>query len=280
MFNRVRYLFLFYILLFISFSAAAQLAMPDNVCVDAAKHYNVNPNPVPGSIYVWKINGVIQSGFTSNEIDITWNTAGTYLLDVQEIPLDGCPGPLRSGQVFVTPSPVAIATSNSPVCVNSPVNISAQTIQDGTYLWTSENGYLSTDQNSVILSASSANAGIYSLVVSANGCSSIPFTLTIIVNNCDNVDFNIPEGFSPNGDGINDLFVIRGIERYPSNTIVIFNRWGNKVFEASPYENTWDGTNEMGLKVGGDELPIGTYFYVLNLGDGSAFYKGTIYLNR
>ncbi|MDX9748715.1 MAG: gliding motility-associated C-terminal domain-containing protein [Paludibacter sp.] len=94
------------------------------------------------------------------------------------------------------------------------------------------------------------------------------------------VDFFIPEGFSPNGDGINDLFVIRGIHRYPANTFVIYNRWGNKVFEASPYQNTWDGRSMFGLRVGGDELPVGTYFYVLDLKDGSAIYKGTIYLNR
>jgi gliding motility-associated-like protein len=90
----------------------------------------------------------------------------------------------------------------------------------------------------------------------------------------------IPEGFSPNGDGINDLFVIRGIFNYPGNAFVIFNRWGNKVFEISPYKNTWDGTSMFGLRVGGNELPVGTYFYVLDLRDGSAIYKGTIYLNR
>jgi hypothetical protein len=39
------------------------------------------------------------------------------------------------------------------------------------------------------------------------------------------IDFNIPEGFSPNGDGINDLFVIRGILNYPNNTFVVYNRW-------------------------------------------------------
>ena len=266
--------------MFISFNAAAQFAMPDSVCVDALKHYYVIPDTVSGSTYVWEINGVIQSAYTSNEIDITWNTAGIYLLEVQELSVDGCPGPLISGQVLVTPLPVADASSNSPVCSGSQINLAAQTIQDGAYLWTSENGYLSTEQNSIITPASSINAGIYTLVVSANGCTSIPFTCSIIVNNCDIIDFNIPEGFSPNGDGINDLFVIRGIERYPSNTIVIFNRWGDKVFEASPYQNTWNGTNEMGLKVGGSELPIGTYFYILNLGDGSNIYKGTIYLNR
>ncbi|MGD0709619.1 MAG: ice-binding family protein [Bacteroidales bacterium] len=92
--------------------------------------------------------------------------------------------------------------------------------------------------------------------------------------------FFIPEGFSPNGDGINDLFVIKGINNYPANTINIFNRWGDKVFEASPYQNTWNGKCTIGLRVGGDDLPIGTYFYILNLGDGSDVIKGTIYLNR
>jgi gliding motility-associated-like protein/uncharacterized repeat protein (TIGR01451 family) len=93
-------------------------------------------------------------------------------------------------------------------------------------------------------------------------------------------DFFIPEGYSPNSDGINDLFVIRGILYYPENTFVIFNRWGNKVFETSHYQNTWDGKSSMGLTIGGDELPVGTYFYLLDLGDGSEVIKGTIYLNR
>lgn len=93
-------------------------------------------------------------------------------------------------------------------------------------------------------------------------------------------DFFIPEGFSPNADGINDLFVIRGIYNYPDNTFVIFNRWGDKVFEASPYQNTWDGKCQKGLRIGGDDLPIGTYFYLLDLKDGSEVFKGTIYLNK
>ncbi len=93
-------------------------------------------------------------------------------------------------------------------------------------------------------------------------------------------DFFIPEGFSPNGDGINDPFVIRGILHYPNNTFVIFNRWGNKVYETSHYQNTWDGRSSTGLRFGGDELPVGTYFYVLDLGDGSDIFKGSIYLNR
>lgn len=92
----------------------------------------------------------------------------------------------------------------------------------------------------------------------------------------------IPEGFSPNGDGIHDRFVIRGIDNYPKNTISILNRWGNKVYEAHPYTTleAWDGTNMFGVTVGGNVLPIGTYFYILDLGNGNKAIKGTVYLSR
>ena len=109
------------------------------------------------------------------------------------------------------------------------------------------------------------------------------------VYNCDSVVYlelkvikhiQPPTTFSPNGDGVNDRFVIKNIEKFPLNTLQVFNRWGNKVFEASPYRNTWDGFNQSGMSVGGDLLPEGTYFYILNLGDGSEIKKGYIYLNR
>ncbi len=149
----------------------------------------------------------------------------------------------------------------------------------GTYAWIGPNGYSSSSQNSHIISAEPSDAGVYSIIVSTNGCTSEPSDVTIVVDNCE-IDFFIPEGFSPNGDGINDLFVIRGIENYPYNTFVIFNRWGEKLFEAMNYNNTWDGRATKGLRIGGEILPIGTYFYILDLGIGTDVYKGTIYLNR
>ena len=75
----------------------------------------------------------------------------------------------------------------------------------------------------------------------------------------------IPDGFTPNDDGINDKFEIGGIENYPDNRLWIYNRWGDLVFSASPYKNEWDGT----LKTNGiflkGRVPDGTYFYVLEL---------------
>ncbi len=91
---------------------------------------------------------------------------------------------------------------------------------------------------------------------------------------------SIPEGFSPNGDGVNDLFVIEGLEKYDQVKLVILNRWGNKVYESNAYKNDWDGTNKFGLTVGGKKLPTSTYFYIVDLGDGSKPIKGYVYLSR
>ena len=88
--NKVRYILLCFALL-CSLKATGQMAMPDNVCVGQTKHYNVDPNPVPGSTYTWWINGVAQAGLTSNFIDYTWNTHGTYLIEVKELDASGCP---------------------------------------------------------------------------------------------------------------------------------------------------------------------------------------------
>ncbi len=72
----------------------------------------------------------------------------------------------------------------------------------------------------------------------------------------------------PNGDGMNDTWFIRGIENYPDNSVMIFNRWGDKLRDFTGYNNTsivWDGTNYKGEK-----LPAGTYYYVLKLNDADS----------
>ena len=296
----------------------------------------------------------------------------------------------------INPQPIAVAGSNSPVCIGTSINLTAQTVIGGTYSWTGPNGFTSLIQNPTITSSTITDGGTYTLIVSANGCNSIPSTIivdviicnsdlsvvktvsnltpvvgstivftivatnngphdatgvvvtdtlqsgytfvsstatigsynqltslwtignmlngasetltitaivnatgiysntvTIIGNQTDTdtlnnismiftvpTDFFIPEGFSPNGDGINDVFFIRGIDNYPGNSITIFNRWGDKIFAENPYKNDWDGTSSTGFRVGGNVLPVGTYFYVLDLGNGSPVYKGTIYLTR
>jgi gliding motility-associated-like protein len=76
-----------------------------------------------------------------------------------------------------------------------------------------------------------------------------------------------PAGFSPNGDGVNDYLVISGAESLRVG-LTVFNRWGNKVFEDQDYENTWNGSSNKGIVIG-EGLPDGTYWYIVDLNDGS-----------
>uniref|UniRef100_UPI0026140F20 T9SS type B sorting domain-containing protein n=3 Tax=uncultured Psychroserpens sp. TaxID=255436 RepID=UPI0026140F20 len=105
-------------------------------------------------------------------------------------------------------------------------------------------------------------------------------------NNSDSVGvepicLTIYNEFSPNGDGVNEFFVIDCIETFPNNTLEIYNRWGNIVYETKGYRNDWNGTsNGRAVLSQGDQLPVGTYYYVIDLGNGSEPRVGWLYINR
>lgn len=98
--------------------------------------------------------------------------------------------------------------------------------------------------------------------------------LVVITVSCS--DIVIYNAVSPNGDGINDVFYIANIEARPQNTLSIYNRWGNLVYQREHYANDWHGTWN------GKNLPDGTYFYVLEIEiDGEQrIFRGYLELHR
>jgi len=95
-------------------------------------------------------------------------------------------------------------------------------------------------------------------VVCPDLCETATATITVVgERTC-----NPPTIFTPNNDGTNDYFEINCLDFFPDSKILIFNRWGDKVFEEQPYSNNWDGTYN------GGELPVGSYYYILDLNDG------------
>lgn len=86
--------------------------------------------------------------------------------------------------------------------------------------------------------------------------------------------FEIPNGFTPNNDGKNDFFVIKGLEKYSAARLRIFNRWGSRIFEDNNYRNNWNGTN-----MSEEKLVDDTYFYTLEVPQKGSF-SGFVILKK
>ena len=123
----------------------------------------------------------------------------------------------------------------------------------------------------------------YAAISSGAGCESpVRLPVTVDTTVCP-LDILIPDGFSPNGDNINDTFEIVNIrELYPQFRIEIYNRYGNILFKGNINTPDWDGTaQEGGLKVGDGVVPTGVYFYILEFNDGVRKPRqGRLYLSR
>lgn len=122
---------------------------------------------------------------------------------------------------------------------------------------------------------SNVSAGLYTVdVKSSQGCVNNQ-NISIPLKEC-LADVFVPQLFSPNGDGVNDLFVISNIDLYPNNNLNIFNRWGNLVYQKKGYDNTWNGMSNVNVK---GLLPASTYFIIIDFGqEGVKNYNGYIQL--
>ncbi len=106
------------------------------------------------------------------------------------------------------------------------------------------------------------------------------------VNNTSSVEarpecLNVYNEITPNSDGMNDFMMISCIENYPDNSLTIYNRYGNKIYEVSGYKNDWNGVaNVSGVIGSGDVIPAGTYYYVLKINNPEFESVGWVYVQR
>ncbi len=140
-------------------------------------------------------------------------------------------------------------------------------------IWTPEDIFNCIDCKEITTSLRD-NTTVGVTIVDINGCESYT-SLEVEVGLA-----SVPNAITPNGDGSNDFFIVPQIERnpdgYPESELIIFNRWGDVLYRATPYDNNWDGLNNKG-----ENLVEGTYYYVLRLNTREGeFMKGDITIIR
>lgn len=279
------------------------MTMPDYVCTGQTRNYYVIPGPIPGSTYTWWVDGNVMSGYNDSEFIYTWSSSKTYLLEVQELSADGCPGPKKSGQVFVNPQPeIQISASDSMICSGESVNVSIQNPSGlfwGKWIYdlivepevrisgnTSSGTYTSpADLHETLFNYDmEMRKVVYRFIpriVTDYGdrvCEGEEVKITVWVNpgfRCREAFPEIPDAFSPNGDGINDVWNIIGKDSYPDIEVTVYNRWGQTVWKSvRGYPVPWDGRSRS------EDLPVDSYHYAIELNNGYRPVIGTITLIR
>lgn len=207
--------------------------------------------------YNWSApGGTISSGQGTNQITVNWNGNTTGIVEVIITdPLTSCAS--NSG-IFTTnfyPVPVAGISANYPnLYPGTIINLNDSSSGEVAWNWDFGNTYNSTNENTQTVYNSPGTYLITLVVENEFGClDSTTYELTI------GGKVVIPNVFTPNNDGSNDYFEILGLEKY---NIVILNRWGQTLFSGNENTTFWDGTTPSG-----EEVPEGTYFYVLTAKD-------------
>ncbi|MES2284236.1 MAG: gliding motility-associated C-terminal domain-containing protein [Bacteroidota bacterium] len=201
--------------------------------------------------------------------DLTGVSAGEYIVIINDAA--GC---TILDTISITQSP-SIALNLTSTIYFDDFNVSSFQGTDGAIDLSVTGGHpiytYSWSNNATTEDISNLTAGNYFVMVTDSlGCK---MSGSIIL--AAPLPLEMPTGFSPNGDGKNDKFVIRGIEVYPNNHITIFNRWGNIVYQIDGYHNQWDGVNNKG-----NPVPVGTYFVIVEINNKEITLKGYVDLRR
>lgn len=222
------------------------------------------------SSFYWEVNDTLRA-ITQTEL---WQTSSLKDGDIIKVTcscFSVCPDTLSATMGPVSVDNLFVDAGND-VTIESGQSTILQGNSNGTsFFWTPVIGLSSPNTISTV--ASPETTTTYFLTALNNNCSLIDEVTVTITDH-----LVIPGSFSPNGDGVNDTWVIDGIANYPNAQVIIYDRWGQSIADISGYSNekAWDGSNK------GKPVTDGVYFYSLNL-DGSGnehIIKGSITIIR
>jgi gliding motility-associated-like protein len=180
-------------------------------------------------------------------------STATVTIDVNQMPTPADAGPDRV--IYI---PFAEMGANFPIAGN------------GNWQLLSGSGNLASPSHPLSqVSGLSLGSNVFRWTISSGVCPASSDDVTLTVH-----DFFIPNGISPNGDGINDELIIQGMEYWNNVSVKIFNRWGSLVFQDDNYRNTWNGVNMQG-----EPLIDDTYFYIIEIPSFGKF-QGMVVIKR
>ncbi|MEM6268561.1 MAG: gliding motility-associated C-terminal domain-containing protein [Bacteroidota bacterium] len=191
--------------------------------------------------------------------------AGSYAVTVTD--QNGCADSLTV-DLLDPPLVVAAFTSNPLLPAqleleDASVSLTNQSLNASNYTWQFGDGNGSTLTDPLHTYLNPGDYCVTLVAVDRAGCADTVETCNYLVVL---TEFIIPNTFTPNEDGHNDQFEIVGISQFPNNKLMVFNRWGNLIYEKEQYDNTWEGRNWKS----GDPLPDGAYFYIFTTGETNA----------
>jgi gliding motility-associated-like protein len=228
-------------------------------------------DPAPGSItYTWTdTNGKVWG----NKIDLTNVPAGIYSLLISRS--DGCSktyGPVTlQDQSEIVPLPIVF---NVMLCVGGETLLQVRNVSPGyTYrLYDSPTSITPIDEEPTgVFKIDVDGEKFYYVTQVLNKCESARVSVRTI-SNLQTKD--IPNAFTPNNDSINDYWAISNIEKYPNAIVQVFSRFGELVYQSKGYGKPFDGTHN------GTKLPVGVYYYIINLNSGCGLFSGSLSLIR
>jgi gliding motility-associated-like protein len=172
--------------------------------------------------------------------------------------------------IFVSPLPVINAGRDITIVDGQIINLQGSVDQPATTIKWTPAQYLSNDNILSPTAMLSASQNFVFSVSNEHGCTAKDSVFITVLKN-----IHVPNAFSPNGDGINDVWNIPGLSSYPNAKTQVFNRWGQKVFESTGYAKPWNGT------IKGNPLPIGVYYYLIKTNaEGYNSFSGSVTLIR
>ena len=231
----------------------------NGVCVGNAVTLTDITNGLDGTVTQWFWDlGDASTRNTRQVLNYTYSSAKTFDVSLYTVNSHGCASTLLTKQFTVHPYPVVDAGPDRVVLEGGSITIqSVVTGNDLQYLW-SPSTYLVDTKVAVPTAANMLDDITYTLTVTARG--GCPGSDKMFVKV---LKFpKIPNTFTPNGDGINETWIIDYLETYPNNRVQVFTRTGQLVFESRGYRTPWDG------KLNGKPLPFDTYYYIVEPGSG------------